>query len=281
MDLDIERLTVEDVPEAVELSTQVGWNQTEADWRRLLELFPETCFCGRVGGDLVATSSLATYGGRVGWIGMVLVDEDHRRRGYGSAIFERALEAGIERDLEAIGLDATDAGSAVYEQYDFETVLGIDRWIGQPTVPATVGGTADVREARAVDVAAEYDASRLGIDRRQLLENLGIASGSTCLVREVNGLVVGYGIVRPGRSNPQLGPLVADEREDAEAILAAVANRLDGPVFVDAIRRPETAEILDAFGFEVQRRLHRMTLDGAGPSLAADAALAAAGFEWG
>jgi hypothetical protein len=38
--LSFDLLTEADVDAAVALSTEAGWNQTEADWRRLLALAP-------------------------------------------------------------------------------------------------------------------------------------------------------------------------------------------------------------------------------------------------
>lgn len=291
MTLEIDRLAAADVDDAWGLSTQVGWNQTRADWRRLLELFPETCYAGRVDGELVATSTLATYGDAVGWIGMVLVDEDHRRRGYGSEIFERALEAGRERDLAVVGLDATDAGAEVYGQYGFETVVGIDRWSGTLSAPdggpeAGDDGAGDrdgaaVREATTLEEIAAVDAAAVEADRRPLLEHLLASDGTTALLRDRDDGIGGYAIVRPGRTRPQVGPIVAGERADATALIAAVAERLDGPVIVDALREERTGELLEAAGLEVQRRLRRMTHGEPRPVLDGDAVVAAAGFEWG
>ena len=42
---EIRRLGSADLAGAVELSRLAGWNQTEADWGRLLALEPDACFC--------------------------------------------------------------------------------------------------------------------------------------------------------------------------------------------------------------------------------------------
>lgn len=280
--MEIDRLTDADVNDAWRLSTQAGWNQTRADWRRFLDLFAEGCFAGRIDGELVATSALATYDGTVGWIGMVLVEAEHRRQGYGSALFERALEAGHERDLEIIGLDATDAGAAVYETYGFESVVGIDRWAGTPSRPAESDG-GGVRETSAVEEVEAVDISHAGVDRCVLLGHLLGSRGTTALVRgsDADEGIDGYAILRPGRVRPHIGPLVADRRADAAALLAAVADRFDTPVSIDAIRGESTTELLSEFDFEVQRCLRRMTHDDPRPALTNDGVFAAAGFEWG
>ncbi|MFB6295814.1 MAG: GNAT family N-acetyltransferase [Halobacteriales archaeon] len=281
MSFEIDRLTPGDVDDAWHLSTQAGWNQTRGDWRRLLDLFPETCFAGRIGDDLVATSTLAPYGDAVGWIGMVLVEENYRRRGYGGRIFERALDAGLERDLGVIGLDATDAGAAVYEEYGFEPVTGIDRWEGIPEPPDSGPDESAMREAPPAAEITAFDERRLGVDRSALLTHLLESADSTGFVLEREGEIAAYAIARPGRTCGQVGPVVGRDTEDVSALLASIASRLDGRTIVDGIREESTVSLLESAGFEVQRRLNRMTHEEPAPALMGDGVVGAAGFEWG
>lgn len=78
-------LDVDDIDDATCLSTQANWNQTSGDWRRLVALAPDSCYGGWIDDDLVVTATVVTYDGAVGWIGMVLVDENPRRRGYAAS----------------------------------------------------------------------------------------------------------------------------------------------------------------------------------------------------
>lgn len=280
MTLEIGRLTDDDLAAARQLSTQSGWNQTEADWRRLLSLLPETCFAGRVDGNLVATSTLAIHGTKIGWIGMVLVDEAHRRRGYGSAIFERALEAALDRNLEIIGLDATDAGCAVYRQYGFVEVGKIDRWASTLRVRDVNADVTTVREQTEVSEVISFDRRFGGGDRRALLEHLLDSSGVTGLLRRRDGELRGYAIVRPGRTRPQVGPVVALDYGDVEALLSAVAKRVDDAI-IDVHRDEKISSVLERYGLDVQRQLRRMTHEEPQRVLDGDAIVAGAGFEWG
>lgn len=286
MTLEIERLTAADVDDGWRLSTQANWNQTRLDWHRLLELFPETCFAGRIDGEIVATSTLATYGD-VGWIGMVLVDEAHRRRGYGSELFDRALEAGHDRGLENIGLDATDAGREVYRQYGFETVVGIDRWSGvlrgsdlgaDDDHGADVGRVDRLEDAHPI---TKFDRMHVGVDRSPLLDSVIGADGSVAFQVSRDGRTRGYAVVRSGRTRSHVGPIVADDGADAAVLLSSIADSVDGSVLIDALRGDRTESLLRRFGLDVQRRLHRMTDDGSRSVLDGDAVVAAAGFEWG
>lgn len=297
MDLEIDRLGSDDLDDAAALSTAVGWNQTETDWRRLLELYPGTCFAGRVEGELVATSTLAAYDD-VGWIGMVLVDAAHRRRGYGSALFERALEAGRDRELSILGLDATDAGRTVYSGYGFEEVGGIDRWRGSidPDESTTGDPSATPIANASVDGTdvARFDRERTGVDRRRFLAHLLDSRETSAFVRERGGELRGYAVVRPGRTAPQLGPIVAVDEETSRGLFEAIASSRgvasteNEAVIVDAPRSDRTTALLRRAGLEVRRELHRMVdadasdrdaerrgvLDGV-------SVWAAGGFEWG
>src|SRR5215831_15762193 len=100
-------LRLEDVPAAYQLSAQAGWNQTEADWRMLLELAPGSCLAIEVNGQLAATTTLLCYGRRLGWIGMVLTKAEFQRRGFARKLFREALKQSDEIGIETIKLDAT------------------------------------------------------------------------------------------------------------------------------------------------------------------------------
>jgi hypothetical protein len=65
---------------AMRLKELARWNQTEADWRRLLRLEPRGCFAAWLDGRIVATTTTTTYGRELAWIGMVLVDPEYRRQ---------------------------------------------------------------------------------------------------------------------------------------------------------------------------------------------------------
>jgi hypothetical protein len=51
-----------------------------------------------------------------------------------------------------------------------------------------------------------------------------------------NGELVGWGVVRPCRTGYKIGPLVADDRAAAEAVLSALLAEIgDAEVFLDAL----------------------------------------------
>ena len=285
MTLAVDSLTPADVPDAMGLSAQAEWNQVPADWHRLLDLEPTGCFAGRVDGDLVATGTLVTYDDAVGWIGMILVDEDHRRQGYGTAMFDRVREFADECGVTA-GLDATDAGREVYNKRDFVDITPIERWCGElsavdaPNEPST----SHVDELSAgdddrVDAVCEFDRQAVGVDRSELIRHLLGEDATTTLVAGEE--VRGYAILRPGREHDHLGPLVASSRADAEALVVGAADVATGSVLVDVLDVEFAESVLEPLGLEPQRHLTRMAADDPDPLLVGADVRAAAGFELG
>ena len=85
-------MTLADVPLGMRLKDIAGWNQTEADWRMLLDA--GVGFVALVNGVPVGTVTVVTYAGRTStrfsWIGMLLVDPAYRRRGVGTTLLQNS-----------------------------------------------------------------------------------------------------------------------------------------------------------------------------------------------
>ena len=82
----VRRMAVEDIPAALELSTEAGWNQTAEDWQMLTQLAPETCLAIDMDGELASTTTLLCYGSRLAWLGMVLTQEKVSRTRTGAPL---------------------------------------------------------------------------------------------------------------------------------------------------------------------------------------------------
>src|SRR5690349_11847468 len=78
--LRIRPLTVADIALGLRLKDEAGWNQLEADWRRLIELDSDGDFVAELDGTAVGTVTTCRFG-PVGWVAMMLVDPRFRSRG--------------------------------------------------------------------------------------------------------------------------------------------------------------------------------------------------------
>jgi GNAT superfamily N-acetyltransferase len=256
-----------DVPAALRLSTQAGWNQTAADWRRLLTGWPRSCLGGYTAG-LVATGTLATFAtaaaAPTGWIGMILVDDCCRGRGHGGAMMRELLRIARSMGLAGVGLDATDLGRPVYEKLGFVPHAGLSRWMRtcQPAEPDAAVGPG-IRPLSDEDWPAitALDVRGVGVERLPLLRPLATEPGATAVVAVERGRPVAFGFSRPGRTARAIGPVVADTAEAAAAVTRALlASASDAAILIDMPDGSPLEPLVQAAGFSVTRRVTRMLL---------------------
>jgi GNAT superfamily N-acetyltransferase len=277
------RLTRDDIEQAAALSRGIGWNQTTEDWARMLALAPDGVYGAFDGGRLVATSSVVAYGDVLAWIGMMIVDPAHRGRGLGRRVLDAALSSSSVPSGAVVGLDATTMGEPLYRAGGFVAVEPIDRWAGTLLAPPAPGGT-ELRPVVADDVEAiaAWDAQRTGTARSALIAHLLRTPSAHAFLATRDGHVIGYAVVRPGRTHHHLGPLLAEDEAAFAALTAAAADRLAGePVFADVVRSAATDAAFARAGLRVERQLTRMTRPRPRRVLGGPPIWATAGFEWG
>ncbi len=256
--IQLRRMNLVDLPLGMRLKDHAGWNQTEADWERLLALAPDGGCIAECHGEPVGTATACVFG-EVGWIAMVLVDPAYRGRGIGTRLVKHSI-AHLERHaVRSIRLDATPLGRPMYEKLGFQVEYELVRWEGVAPArnpqPQVACAGADQLEA-----IAELDRQITGTPRLRLLQHL--FRQQTRAMRAVAGLtgLLGYATWREGSLAAYIGPAMSLRaeigQELAEAVLAACAGRL---VFVDipCDNGPAT-RWAQSCGFKVQRPLIRM-----------------------
>ena len=278
-DLGVDRLERGDVDAALELSSRAGWSTARSDWRRMVDLDAVDAFAGRLDGAPVATGTLVRYGTRVGWVGMMLVHPDHRRRGFGTRMLRACLDAAETAGVETVGLDANPAGRPLYDANGFVEVAEVSQWRG--SVDGT-GRTDRVTTTADPGVVAAADERASGVDRRFLLASLLGEEGTVGLVhRGLDGGVDGYALVLRRPPGTTVGPLVAGDPETAEALLRAAGERTGGPLTVNAVGNPCAETRYRELGFEHTRSLARMTYRERAEPLMGDRVWGLPAFEYG
>jgi GNAT superfamily N-acetyltransferase len=281
MPLTIDPLRESDVADAIALSTGEGWNQTDADWRRLLRLVPGGCFAARVEGRLVGTVTTTVYERALAWIGMMIVHPAARRRGIGEALMNRALEHVDGAGVSCVKLDATPAGLPLYRRLGFEEEVLFERWMGVAT-PARSPDHV-LAERAALDSVLPLDRAAFGADRSRLLGMLEAEALAAHVVRESEPRAEGFGLARTGRIATYLGPIVSAERTLAERLFQTLLTRFaGGRVCIDV----NTAGVLDRTrlgegGLAPTRPLMRMRRGGTAASGTPGTLCASAGPEYG
>lgn len=248
----IRLLESSDIPAAMRLKEAAGWNQTERDWERMLDLEPEGCFILEQDGVLAATAAAVTYGKSLAWIGMVLTLPEFRGRGFARRLMERAVEFAEGRGVRSVGLDATDMGIGLYRQFGFEAAGAVERWERAPSRGVVERGDVGPWEACA-EHSADLDRAAFGADRGRLLASL--ARGETA---SIPGL--GYAMGRPGSKAAYFGPCVAGSAGAADRLLRwFLARHSNESVYWDILgTNREAARMASEYRFRPVRQLTRM-----------------------
>ena len=244
----LRRLRAEDISTATQLSAQAGWNQTEEDWRTLLELSPEGCLAMEVDGHLAATTTLLCYGRRLAWIGMVLTKAEYQRRGFARRLLAHALENADKMGIATIKLDATDQGQPLYESLGFRSEQEIERW-------SRPGENAAQLPAGRISVEEPWrdsDSLAFGADRSQLLNRLTQRNRPRSISQS-------YLFSRPGRVTAYLGPCVSENRRTARRLIEECVQNARCAWSWDLFpRNQEAVALAHDLGFSPQRHLVRM-----------------------
>ncbi len=245
----VRRMTVEDIPAALELSTEAGWNQTAEDWRILTQLAPETCLAIDMDGELASTTTLLCYESRLAWLGMVLTRKKFRGQGLARRLLSETLALTNQMKIETVKLDATDLGQPLYEKLGFRGEQLVERWERAAT------GSTGILNGRSGSLSPENlnaDRESFGADRSELLGRLAERNGA---------FVAGesYALVRSGRVTSYTGPCVSADAGVAHSLIERCIRSTGTSLSWDLLKQNHNAEgIAIDLGFVPRRTLTRM-----------------------
>ena len=258
----LSNLTSDDIGEAIRLSHAESWNQTLMDWGLLAGTKENVCLAAHEGDKIIGTATAMVYDSKVAWIGMVLVDREHRGKGLSrqllSALFEK-LNPGL-----SLKLDATPAGQPVYAKVGFKDEYVIHR-MTCPSVSIELpspGGESNPEQVGANNISevVDCDSQCFGANRQQLIEYLYENDpGSAWLIRK-GRKISGFALGRKGTRFHQIGPVQAASTEDAKRLIRSSLISIGrDPVVVDVMEdKKELMDWLVALGFSTQRHFVRM-----------------------
>jgi GNAT superfamily N-acetyltransferase len=258
------------------LKEAANWNQSEQDWINVMAVEPEGCFGIECDGVLASTATAVCYGADLAWIGMVLTHPDFRGRGFARQLMERCIEYCRKQGVHWIKLDGTDMGVPLYLKLGFEDESLVERWLRPADAPVI---EAVELAPLSGDAHLTLDRDAFGADRSGILGKVAVQTAS------IPGC--GYAMGRPGSRAAYFGPCVTPSAEAARTFLRwFLSGHAGEAVFWDVL--PDNAEAMALareFGFEMRRRLIRMTLCGnpeARPFVHNNSSVfAIAGFEYG
>jgi GNAT superfamily N-acetyltransferase len=228
-ELRIRAMRPDEIAIAIDWAAAEGWNPGLADAECFSTVDPEGFLIGELDGAPAATISCVNYDDRFAFLGFYVVRADLRGRGHGLGIWNAAI---AHAGARTIGLDGVVAQQDNYRKSGFELTHSNIRYggriapLGAPSaklVPLT-----DVPFAR-VQADDVFPAPRTAFLRAWINARGHIGRA---LMRD--GKLAAWGVIRPCRRGHKIGPLVADDRPAAEAVLAAlIAAAGADEVFLD------------------------------------------------
>ncbi len=236
--LEFRDLSLVDVGQGQSLSQEAKWNQSTGDWETMI----------RAGGGMgyfteedgaVATAMLLRFGPKLCWVSMVLVTAAWRRRGLATRLLNQAIET-AEKEGRSLGLDATEAGAKVYERLGFEPVGSYSRlkWTGAYPKPTGVGTVEGIEvcplQAEDLEQVLAWDREAFGGDRAFLLRHqYGVWPEIASTALDADGRLMGYTLGRRGCDVREMGPIMAETEEVAEALYGRAMALAGSPLYLD------------------------------------------------
>jgi len=222
-----------DLDTAIEWAAREGWNPGLHDADSFYATDPDGFLLAELKGEPAGCISVVAYDAHFGFLGFYIVRPEYRGRGFGLALWQAGMDYLGDRN---VGLDGVVDQQENYRRSGFKLAYRNVRYEGAG------GGTKPEGLTDSTDVPFQdllrYDRTLFPADRPEFLRRWIAIPGSKALAYQEDGLLRGYGVVRPCRTGFKIGPLFADTPEIAESLFAGLsAHAASAPLFLDT---PET-----------------------------------------
>ena len=234
----IRRLRENDLKTMLQWASDEGWNPGQDDLQAFWHTDPEGYWGAFDKKGLAAVISCVTYSADFAFDGLYMCRPDRRGRGLGLRLWDSVLGGPVSH---TIGLDGVVAQQDNYAKSGFQFAHRNIRMAG--TLPASDAFTApsDLFELKIDDIAIadafEQSLKLFAESRLSFLRGWIGSEKHTALALYGPMGVRGYGVIRPCQNGYKIGPLFAQNADDADclfqALLARRQNNLDCPVFLD------------------------------------------------
>ena len=217
----IREMTPADAGRLYELAGLVGWNQTLEDCAFLIASPECRMICVEEGNEVIATAGAPVYDD-VGFINMVIVHPDYRKRGIATSMIRFFLD---NLKVRTFRLHATPAGSCVYGKIGFVTTRTMSYFVAEPpkfappSIKVEPATDADLEEMAALDFRS------CGLKRKFLFDDNLRRFGRFALKISGGGGIAAFALGRRGRKQRQIAAVETcdGDWEKAFALIAAAA----------------------------------------------------------
>jgi GNAT superfamily N-acetyltransferase len=219
----------------VEWAASEGWNPGGNDAQIFWDTDPEGYVAAELGGELIGGGAIVSYAGRFGFMGFFIVRPDHRSQGLGRRLWFHRRDQLISR-LQApavIGMDGVFDMQPFYARGGFVLCNRDLRFEGVGVAATPADTLVDLRSVPFAEVS-RYDAAHFPAPRERFLKAWITQPKSRALGAVRDGVLRGYGVIRPCRRGFKIGPLFGADGDTAEALFLGLGDIAPGePIFLD------------------------------------------------
>jgi len=222
-ELTIREMTLDDVDKLHELSITVLWPHRPEDWRMLLKLGTGFVGCDPIG-RIVASGMWFPIGDHFATIGMVITSPRLQALGGGRWIMKHVMAQCENRNII---LSSTKAGYRLYQSLSFQPVNTVFQYqgIAKPLDKSHFEAHSGVRQLEINDKESilQLDKNAFGADRSNFIKAILEKSKGSVLIRDDK--IIGFALCRKFGRGHVIGPVVAQNKEDAMALIAPHVNQ--------------------------------------------------------
>jgi GNAT superfamily N-acetyltransferase len=238
----IRPMRTDEIALGVDWAAAEGWNPGLNDAPCFATVDAEGFLIGELDREPSATISCVNYDDRFAFLGFYIVRPDLRGRGLGWRIWQAAI---AHAGARTIGLDGVVAQQDNYRKSGFSLAYRNVRYGGR--VAALGAGSRPLTPIGNVPLAivAADDAKVFPAPRENFLRAWIGTRGHIGRALMRDGALAAWGVIRPCRAGFKIGPLIADDRTAAEAVLDALIAAIGGgDVYLDVPEPNREAQAL-------------------------------------
>ena len=234
-ELVIRAMTRPELDTLVEWAAGEGWNPGVNDAQIFWDTDPQGFVAAELGGELIGGGSVVSYCGRFGFMGLFIVRPDQRRQGLGERLWlcRRDLLLSRLHPPAVIGMDGVFAMQGFYARGGFAFCNRDLRFAGIGAASRPEKWLVDLGEVSSAELS-RYDSAHFPAPRERFIKAWIRQPGSRAMGTLREGVLRGYGLIRPCRQGFKIGPLFAEDGEIADALFRALVDTATGEqIFLD------------------------------------------------
>lgn len=211
-DLSIHPIRENDVEFVYELCKNEHWNYSRKRIERVHNYEPQGCFVALVNRKRVG-HVFSVSCGKVGWIGLLIVDKEHRRRGVGTLLMRKAMNYLIGLGVETIKLEAVPIIAELYHRLGFNTDFDSLRFkrINRKDNQSKELNVNSIRKKEITEIA-HFDSEYFGANRTRVLCQLYEDNPELCFASRIKSKIAGFIMCYKMETGYRIGPWICNPR---------------------------------------------------------------------